>query len=78
MITKHLIYQRLGGNIEPRLPVYRQLFRWQLGKADVDAVREATNKAWILGDDRFRAKMGALSGRRTSQKPRGRHSKIAN
>jgi putative transposase len=31
---------------------------------DLTAIREATNKAWVLGDDRFKAKIEAKTGRR--------------
>jgi len=75
LLTQHLIYNRLDRNCDARLSAYRQLFRGRLAKADVDAIREATNKAWVLGNDRFRLKIEALSGRRTSQKPRGRPRK---
>lgn len=75
LIAKHLIYKRLDRNPDVCLSAYRKLFRGQLAKADIDAIREATNKAWVLGNDRFRVKVEALSGRRTSQKPRGRPRK---
>ena len=31
---------------------------------DLAAIREATNKAWALGDDRFKAQIEAKTGRR--------------
>ena len=69
------LYRRLDRNADARRSAYRQLFRAQLAKVDVDAIREATNKAWVLGDDRFREKIEALSGRRASQQVRGRPPK---
>ena len=77
LLTKHVIYNCLDRNCDARLSAYRQLFRGRLAKADVDAIREATNKAWVLGNDCFRLKIEALSGRRTSQKLRGRPRKDA-
>lgn len=62
----------LGGS------AYRRLFRSQLAKADVDAIREATNKAWVLGDDSFSVKIEALSGRRASNLTQGRPRKDVN
>jgi putative transposase len=72
LMTHHSLYGRLGRSAQARQSVYRQLFRAQLGKADVEAIREATNKAWVLGDDRFKEKVEKIAGRRTRPKPRGR------
>lgn len=53
-----------------------RIWETQLAKADIEAIREATNKAWVLGNDRFRKKMiEALSGRRASHKARVRPCK---
>ena len=75
VVIPHLLYRHLDRNIDARRSAYRQLFRGQLGKADIDAIREATNKAWVLGNDRFRERIEALSGRRASQQMRGRPRK---
>jgi len=77
LLAPHRLYRRLGRTPEERQSSYRQLFRGQLAKADIDAIREATNKAWALGNDRFRAKIEALAGRRATPLPRGRPSKSA-
>ena len=34
-------------------------------------IREATNKAWVLGDDRFKDKIERLLNRRARSKPKG-------
>jgi len=78
LLTPHSLYRRLDRQTDARQSAYRQLFRSQLAKVDVDAIREATNKAWVLGNDRFREKIEALSGRRASQQARGRPPKEAN
>ena len=72
LLAPHELYRRLGRSAEERQSSYRQLFRGQLAKADIDAIREATNKAWALGNDRFRAKIEALAGRRATPLPKGR------
>lgn len=77
LLAPHELYRRLGRSAEERQSSYRQLFRGQLAKADIDAIREATNKAWALGNDRFRAKIEALAGRRATPLPKGRPSKSA-
>ncbi len=75
ILTTQLLYRRLGRSAVARQAAYRQLFRAQIGKADLEAIREATNKAWVLGNDRFREKVEALAGRRSTPRPRGRPRK---
>ena len=75
MVTPHMLYKRLGDVDEGRHIAYRQLFSASLAKADVNFIREATNKAWVLGDNRFREKVEALSGRRSAKQARGRPKK---
>jgi putative transposase len=71
-LTPYRLYRRLGKTATERLAAYRQLFQSTLSEADVESIREATNKVWVLGNDRFRAKIEMLSGRRASPLPKGR------
>ena len=75
LLSPHALYRRLGRSVEDRQASYRQLFRAQLSKTDIEAIREATNKAWALGNDRFRDRIEALAGRRAAPLPRGRPAK---
>jgi len=77
LVTNHALHRRLGANAEARQTAYRQLFRAAVSKSDLEAMRESTNKAWVLGNDRFREKIERLSGRRTQPKPSGRPRKSA-
>lgn len=72
LVTSHSLYRRLGRTDEERQSAYRQLFRAQIPKTDVNAIRNATNKGWALGDSRFSAKVEALTTRRAMPLPRGR------
>jgi putative transposase len=72
LVTRHELYRRLDRSDEQRQSAYRQLFRAQIPKGDLEAIRQSTHKAWVLGNDRFRAKIERLSGRRASPLPRGR------
>ena len=72
LIARHELYQRLGRTDVERQDAYRQLFSTRIPKADVDAIRDATNKGWALGDSRFSAKVEALTARRATPLPRGR------
>ena len=50
---------------------YLALFSNPIPKADREAIRTATNKAWDLGNDRFKAKVEKILNRQVQQKPRG-------
>lgn len=57
IITPHLEYKRLGKTPGERQSAYRQLFRAHISEMTLEEIREATNKAWVLGSDRFKARM---------------------
>jgi putative transposase len=44
---------------------------------ELTAIREATNKTWVLGDDRFKAKIEAKTGLRLVPLGRGGGRKSA-
>ncbi len=75
LIRPHKIYRHRGNNAQERQESYRQLFQGMLNKADLQAIRIATNSSWVLGNDHFREKIEKLSGRRSTPKPRGRPKK---
>ena len=72
LLSPHALYRGLGRSVEARQSSYRQLFRAQLSKTDIEAIRESTNKAWALGNAHFQAKIAALTGRRAAPMPKGR------
>ena len=76
LIKAHEVYKQMGVNEAERQSAYRQLFRLAIGKSELDALREATNKGWVFGSDRFREEIERLSGRRSVAKPRGRPKKV--
>lgn len=71
LITPHLLYKRLGRSVDERQQAYRQLFRTRIAEMTLEEIREATNKAWVLGNDRFKAKIEKLTARQTAPKSRG-------
>ncbi|MCF6252322.1 MAG: transposase [Methylococcaceae bacterium] len=75
LIKLHKVFRQMGTSEEKRQSAYRQLFQLAIGKSDIDALREATNKGWVLGGEHFREKIERLSGRRAVAKPRGRPKK---
>ena len=60
LITPHEEYSKLGVMNEDRQLAYRKLFRAHIPDMTLEAIREATNKAWVLGDDRFKIRMESL------------------
>jgi putative transposase len=57
LVKPHGEYTRLGKTEQERHEAYRQLFRTRIPQMTLEAIREATNKAWALGSDRFKRKM---------------------
>jgi putative transposase len=57
LLTPHLEYKRLGASDTDRQTSYRQLFNVQIPEMTLAAIRKATNKAWVLGSDRFKERM---------------------
>ena len=72
LVTPHRVYRRIASEDALRQAAYRQLFRTQLSKDDLETIRAATHKGWALGDNRFREKIESLTGRRAAPLPRGR------
>ena len=72
LIQPHILYKRLGKDDPQRQAAYRALFRNHLSDTDLIAIRDATNKAWVLGSDRFKVKIEKLTQRRAEPLPRGR------
>jgi putative transposase len=71
LLTPHPLYARLGRTDGERLSGYRALFRGRMPERDVMEIREATNRAWVLGSDRFKAQIEARTGRRSAPLGRG-------
>ncbi len=77
LITPHKLYKRLGKTEQERQQHYRSLFRTKINEKTLEEIREATNKAWVLGNERFKDKIEQLTKRQTRPKPRGGDHKSA-
>lgn len=73
----HPLYCELGTTAEARQAAYRALFADQLDEKALDDIRSATNKAWVLSNDRFKARIAAQLERRVEPKLRGGDHKSA-
>lgn len=71
LLQDHELYLRLGKTAEERQQAYRQLFTAHLDAAMLSTIRDATNKAWPLGNDKFRTSIEATLQRRARPLPRG-------
>ena len=71
LITPHLEYRRLGATERERQTAYRQLFKTHLSEKIVNEIREAINKAWVLGDNRFKRRIQKQMDRRVEPIIRG-------
>ena len=77
LITPHRCYQLLGSTEQERQLAYRGLFDEIIQKHTLDEIRDALNKAWVLGDDRFKQQIEKQTGRRASPMKRGGDRKSA-
>jgi len=71
LITPHTLYKKQGATEVERRKAYRSLFRSSLNDVTLNEIREATNKAWVLGNDRFKRKIEKQLARRVTPKARG-------
>jgi putative transposase len=75
LVTDHALYLALGKNRPKRQAAYRALFKSHIGEATLTAIREATNKSWVLGTGRFHEEIAAAVNRRVAPLPKGRPKK---
>jgi putative transposase len=71
LLTPHGVYKALGADRLTCLSSYHALFDSHILKSDIEEIRTATNKAWVLGNDRFKAEVEELMNRQVQPKPRG-------
>lgn len=70
-LAQHPEYRRLGRTDEDRQAAYRQLFKHRIAEDSISEIREATNKAWVLGNDRFKRRIQMQLDRRVEPKAKG-------
>lgn len=71
LLTPHYLYQELGSTKASRLNAYNHLFKDHITKKTIKEIREATNKGWALGSDRFRDEIEEVCGRAAQKRKRG-------
>jgi putative transposase len=71
LVSPHLEYRRLGKTDEERQAAYRQLFKSHIPESSLDEIRDATNKAWVLGNERFKQRIQKQLERRVEPNAKG-------
>ena len=71
LITYHPLYPGMGNSKLERLKNYRLLFESELDENLLGDSRYATNKGLILGNEKFKAEVNALTNHRTQPQKRG-------
>lgn len=71
LVTPHAQYRKLGRSLAARREAYRKLFEEPMDEALLTRIRDATNKAWVLGDKAFCSSVEDLLNRRATPRPRG-------
>jgi len=65
------MYWALGNDEANRQYQYRELFKGQIDTINLDKIREATNKAWILGSEHFKERIATQLNRRGDKLAKG-------
>lgn len=71
LISPHSLYKALATAQNERLVAYGALFERDIAPELLDSIRNATNKAWLLGGDRFKNEIELLINRRPERLPTG-------
>jgi len=71
LLTPHPCYKALGKNAANRKVAYIALFKTHIAELTLTEIRDATNKAWILGENSFKEQIAQQTGRRSSPQKRG-------
>lgn len=75
LVTDHALYWALGNTPFEREAAYRELLNHSLKNEEIQAIRSATNKGWILGTEQFKQNIAKQTSRRLSPVKRGRPKK---
>lgn len=75
LLTPHEEYLALGGHENERRAAYQALFRSELDPKQLKEIRTAVNGGFALGNERFKAEIAAMLGRRVEPGLSGRPRK---
>ena len=75
LLREHATYTALAATVAARRAAYRDLFGPGLTVEQVETIRDATQRGWVPGNDRFRQQVERALGRRVDPPRRGRPPK---
>ena len=64
LVTPHACYKALGNTVKERQQRYESLFVNHIPNYTLNEIRDAVNKAWVLGDERFIQQIEQQTNRR--------------
>lgn len=71
LVNPHPLSRRLGRTDKERRRAYQQLFEYPISEKSINAIREATNKVWVLGNDLFKQSIQEKLKRRVAPVAKG-------
>lgn len=71
LLSAHSAYQALGADKEARRTAYQALFKHHIPEYSLKQIREALQKTWVLGDNRFKQQIEKQLGRSLTVLPHG-------
>lgn len=71
LVVPHIEFMRLGLSPDARQAEYRQLFKHHISEISLNEIRDATNKAWVLGSDRFKHRVQKKFDRKVEPSAKG-------
>lgn len=75
LVTDHALYWALGNTPFEREASYKNALSHPLQKEEMEAIRAATNKGWLLGGEQFKQTIAKLTNRRLGPAKKGRPRK---
>ena len=77
LVVPHAEYISLGETLVERKQAYRELFKAHIAERTMAEIREATNRAWVLGSSHFKEQIEQQLNRRVAPLGRGGDRKSA-
>ena len=77
LVVPHAEYISLGETLVERQQAYRELFKAHIAERTMAEIREATNRAWVLGSSHFKEQIEQQLNRRAMPLERGGDRKSA-
>mgnify|MGYP002343975178 CR=1 FL=1 len=71
LLTAHYLYEGLGTTKEERLKNYRGLYEGHIPEKTLEELRDATNKGWAVGSEKFIEEVQLACGRAARKRKRG-------